>query len=304
MNGRGRVAAFPGVPFFAVVLALAACGSPTPTPPGTGPDATAPTPGGASASTQVDGVIVTLALSAERVAAGGRIRVGISALNAGLGPVSYMSGGCGPIMGIAIGGPPVAGESAGVPPGGQGWEAALALARWSALSQAGPGLDWIRSPNLPDDAAMACTADLAYDQIETGAAFTDEAVWIARSQDGAPAPAGAYTVTLEFPYAGRRARDEVQLDGTDTPPIRVTVPLTVEPGPEVATGSAAAIDAAIADPRVRAWAERSLSRERLSGATIALVDGRWRFRIMVEGGQTDAYIDPATGRVTEVLAGP
>ena len=82
-------------------------------------------------------------------------------------------------------------------------------------------------------------------------------------------------------------------------PIHVSVPLMVEPGPRVVLDAIAAIDAAIADPRVIVWANRGLTRQNLTGATITMIDGRWRWRIMQAGGQADVFIDPVSGRVVE-----
>jgi hypothetical protein len=252
---------------------------------------------------QADGVVVTLALSSDRVIAGDRIRIRISALNAGLGPVTYEAGGCGPIMGIAVSGPPPPDRALDGPPQGTDGAAILALAKWSALSQGGTQLDSIRTGNLPDDAAMACTSDLRYEEIAPGQTFTDEAVWIARIADGAPAPAGEYRVDFGFPFAGRRSTDDVPVDGQVVTPIPVAVPLTVEVGPKVAVDAEAAIDAAIARPEVAAWADRSLTRERLEGATITMPDGRWRWQIQYAGGQTEVFVDPVTGEVVETRLG-
>jgi hypothetical protein len=284
-----------------LALVLAGCGS---TAPSAGPEqgASAPAPEPVSATNQAEGVVVTLATSAARVTGGDRIRIRISALNAGLGPVTYEAGGCGPIMYLGVTGPPLAPRNT-VPPTGTGGAAILGLAKWSALSQGGTQLDPIRTPNIPDDAAMACTADLRYEEIAPGATFTDEAVWIARIADGSPAPAGEYAVELAFPFAGRQPRDAAGPDGPVVKPIKVAVPLTVEPGPKVVVDADAAIDAAIADPRLVAWADEKLTRESLSGATITMVDGRWRWRIEYQGGRTEVYIDPVTGEVVDLRLG-
>jgi hypothetical protein len=284
-----------------LALVIAGCGPTPPTPSADLPGVPAGRP--VSATNQSDGVVVTLAISSDRVVAGERIRLRVSALNAGLGPVTYMAGGCGPIGTITVDGP------AGVPPAGpaeqppQGTTGAdvLALARW-ASSPAG-GIDWIRTPGIPDDAAMGCDASLRKESIEPGETFTDEAVWIARTGDGLPAPGGDYTFRLEFPYLGRLAPEDVGPDPV-VRPIPVALPLAVEGGPVFAVGAAAAIDAAMADPAVMAWAERSLTRERLEGATISFVDGRWRWQIRYTGGQTEVYVDPNSGAVVETRFGP
>ncbi len=288
-----------------VVLAIvaAACG---PTPPSASiesPGAQVPAGEPASATNQADGVVVTLAISSDRVAAGDRIRLRVSALNAGLGPVTYMAGGCGPIGTISIDGPPVDVAAAGEPPPGTSGADVLALARWSALSQAGDGIDWIRTPGIPDDAAMGCDASLAYEDIDPGATFADEAVWIARTADGQPAPGGDYTFRLEFPFVGRVAANDVGPDPVVTP-IPVLLPLTVEGGPAAAVDAATAIEAAMANPALLEWADRSLTRERLTGATISFVDGAWRWQIRYQGGQTEVIVDATTGAVIDTRLGP
>ena len=286
-----------------VVIALVGCGGTQPSSSAASPDGQVPIGQPVSATNQADGVIVTLALSSDRVTAGDRIRVRISALNAGLGPVAYEAGGCGPIMGITVSGPPLQADAVDDPPQGTDGAAVLGLAKWSALSQGGTQLDWIRTEGMPDDSAMACTADLRYEDIAPGETFTDEAVWIARIGDGAPAPAGEYRVDFGFPFAGRTSKDDVPFEGQVVTPIPVAVPLTVEAGPKVAVDAEAAIDAAIAHPEVAAWAERSLTRERLEGATITMIDGRWRWQIRYAGGQTDVFVDPVTGEVVETRIG-
>lgn len=253
-----------------------------------------------SATTQRDGVIVTLAASSDRVRAGDRIRLRVTALNAGLGPAAYMAGGCGPIGAITIGGgPQVMPRDAGDPPQGTDPASVLGLARWSALSQSGPGVDWIRIGDVPDDLPIGCDADLRYEDLDPGETFADEASWIARTGDGLPAPSGEYTIDLAFPFAGRRTAEEAGVAEDGVAPIVVSVPITVEGGEPPAVDAVAALDAAVADPEVLAWAERALTRERLTGATISFVDGRWRFRIGYEGGEADVYVDPATGAVVE-----
>jgi hypothetical protein len=291
-----------------LMMTVLACGATPPPPSGggpgssqvaSGPPAVAGVP--VSATNQADGLIVTLALSADRVAAGDRIRLRVSALNAGLGPVTYMAGGCGPIETITIDGPPVDPVPVGNPPQGTSGADVLALARWASLPAG--GLDWIRTPGLPDDAMMGCDASLRYEDIDPGATFSDEAVWIARTGDNLPAPGGDYTFRLEFPFVGRVAAADVGPDPAVTP-IPVEVGLVVEGGPAVAVDAAAAVDAAMADPAVLAWAEQSLTRERLTGATISFVDGAWRWQIRYEGGQTEVIVDATTGEVIERRLGP
>ena len=283
----------------ALATVLAACAPAPPRSAQESPLVGAPIGKGASASTQADGVLVTLALSADTVVGGERISIRISALNVGLGPVAYSAGGCGPIMNVAVEGPPIAARPVLDPPQAGGGEGALALAKWSALSQGDAQLDTVRTSGIPDDAFVACTADLRYEDIDPGETFTDDGAWIARIGDGAPAPAGAYSVRFDFPFAGRVTKDQVDVDAVPGQPIHVSVPLTVEPGLEVVVDADAAIDAAIADPRVLAWAQRGLTRENLTGATITMVDGRWRWRIMQAGRQADVFIDPVSGRVVE-----
>lgn len=298
---RGLAAAARGLVPAAFGLMAMGCGSSLPTSTVESPGAAGAIGRPVSATNQADGVLVTLAISSDRVIAGERISIRISALNAGLGPVAYEAGGCGPIMGIVVTGPPIPSRT-DVMPEGTGAAAILGLAKWSALSQGGTQLDWIRTPGMPNDVAMACTADLRYDEIAPGGTFTDDAVWIARIADGAPAPAGDYAVRLDFPFAGRRAKEDVPVDVRAESPIAVSVPLLVEPGPKVVVDAEAAIDAAIADPDVMAWA-RSLTRERLTGSTITMIDGRWRWRIEHVGGQADVYVDPVTGAVLEKRLG-
>jgi hypothetical protein len=295
MRRRNRIL-YPGLAL-AAALIVVACGT-APSPSSATP---APLGQAVSATNQRDGVVVTLAASSDRVRAGDRIRLRITALNAGLGPAAYMAGGCGPIGAITVsGGPQVAPRDVGDPPQGADPASVLGLARWSALSQGSPGLDWIRAAGIPDDIAMGCPADLRWEDLDPGESFTDEAVWIARTGDAVPAPPGEYLVELAFPFAGRRTAEEAGAADDRTPPIAVAVLVVVEGGGAPAVDAVAAVDAAVADPDVLAWAGRTLTRERLTGATITYVDGRWRFRIGVSGGgDADIWVDAQTGAVVE-----
>jgi hypothetical protein len=294
-EGRRRLAAV-----VATMLAVTACATPAPAPSA----AVGPTPEArpVATTTQHDGVVVTLSLAADRVAAKAMLKVRMDVLNAGLGPVSYQSSGCGPLW-LTFDGPPVPLPPEPIPvdpPSGD----ALALAKWSATT-GGRALDPVRvgrAMDLPDAAHIGCTADLGFDEIAPGGTLSVDGGWIAQTTDGAGAPPGSYRATLSFPFAGRVAKQDV---GDELAPIVVVTPFTVDGPGQPAISFVGAVDRAIGDGRVRAWAATRLTRETLGGAEIFLTDRGWRFRIHYRpGNTTTVWVDPASGAVTGVELGP
>jgi len=266
-----------------------------PAPAGTDPGADAPVNKPVSATAQHDGVIVTVSASAGRVNAGEPIHVRVDVLNAGLGEVSWQSGGCELLNGFAIDGPELE-----QPPEGRAWPDAAGLAKWSATT-GGVALEWVRSPDLPDGVAFACPADLRYEDIAPGETITADAVWSGRTSDGVPAPPGAYRVMYAFPFMGRMPADQLPLEPPAPQPIEVAVPIVLDGPAFKGIPSTTAVDAALGDPRVTRWISDHLTKQRLTGAEIRLVDDRWRFTIKVDGDRaTVIFVDPATGTVDEV----
>jgi hypothetical protein len=297
-----RLRASMGALAMAGFVCLAACGTPpTPSAEGAVP---------AAATVERDGLRVTLSISADRVAGGQTLRLRIDALNIGTDRAAYESGGCGPLGAVTIEAPHGVGEAGPIadPPGGDSVDAVLGLAKWSAAPQPNPGLELVRGANVPDDVHVLCTADLGFEDIAPGATFSAQGSWPVRRTDGTPPPAGAYTVSLPFPFAGRATAGEVLADGSEAwravKPVTVEVPFRVLPADGPSIDAVEAVDAAIADPRVRAWAAVRLSRTGLEGSTIRWVDGRWRWRIQARDGTVDILVDGGTGRVLDPVPQP
>jgi hypothetical protein len=280
-----------------LVIVLAGCAS---TPPSGSPGPASSGASGAAvepvvASAERDGVVVTLRASADRVVAGQPIQFRVDVRNAGAGKVSWQSGGCELLNGFAIDGPPVP-----QPPEGAGWPDASGLAKWSATT-GGVALEAVRSPNVPEGVAFGCPADLRYEDIDPGETISADAVWSGRTSDGVPAPPGAYRLTYGFPFLGRLPADQLGPDPPAAQPIGVALPVVLEGEAFDGLPSTLAIDAAFSDPRVAAWVNDYLAKERLGGAEIRLVDGRWRFTIhLVDDRSTVVFVDPSTGRVEGV----
>jgi hypothetical protein len=243
---------------------------------------------------QRDGVVVTLSASTDHIAAGDLIRLRVDVLNAGLDTVSWQSGGCELLNGFSVDGPEVV-----QPPAGRAWPEAAGLAKWSATT-GGDHLEGISGPALPEDQPMGCPANLDYDDIGAAQTISTDAVWWGRSTEGVPADPGTYQVKYAFPFVGRTPSDRLEPDPA-VRPIDVVIPIVLDGRPFDGLPSTLAIDAAFADPRVAGWVDEHLSRERLFGAEIRLVDGRWRFTINVAGDRsTVVLIDPATSAVVDV----
>ena len=122
-SGYGRH--LPGVPALVagLALAMAACA--------TNPVEGTLAPGPASASTTRDGVVVTVAASDDTVTGGDTIRLRVTVLNAGLGPVTWQSGGCGLLQWFGIDGPDLEQPPAGqVWPGGRQPDQVVGHGRW------------------------------------------------------------------------------------------------------------------------------------------------------------------------------
>jgi hypothetical protein len=279
-QGAGKL---PGLVAIAAIV-LAGCGGDAP-----------PTPDPVSVSAERDAVIVRLSTSADRLMAGEPIRLRVDVQNAGMDGVSWQSGGCELLDGFEIDGPPLS-----QPPEGRLWPDAAGLAKWSATA-GGVALEDVGNPTIANGVPTICPADLRYEDIQPGDTISADALWSGRSTDGVPAPPGAYRLRFAFPFIGRVAAAQI---GPDTPaprPIDVELPIVLDGQPFDGIPSTLAVDAAFADPRVGAWVDGHLPKERLNGAEIRLVDGRWRFTISVAGDRsTVVFVDPATGTVVDV----
>ena len=248
-----------------------------------------------SATAQRDGVLVTLSASTDHIAAGELIQLRVDVFNAGLDTVSWQSGGCQLLNGFSVDGPAVA-----QPPEGLVWPEAAGLAKWSATTD-GVRLAGISSATLPEGQPMGCPANLDYDDIAAAQTVSTNAVWWGRSTDGVPAAPGAYQIRYAFPFVGRMPSDRLGPEDPVVRPIDVVIPIVLDGQAFEGLPSTLAIDAAFADPRVASWVDQHLTRERLFGAEIRMVDGRWRFTISVAGDRsTVVLIDPATGAVVDV----
>lgn len=282
----------------ALCLVVVACG-PGPTPPGNGAGSAAP---GGVVTANDSGVARSIALSSATVKGGQTISIAVAVTNIGLDELTYESGGCGATAGISVSGPPVteAPFNENAPPVDTNGAPILALARWAALANFGPELDTIRKPGWPADAAFGCRANLAFDQLAPGGHLEDTWQWTARNGFHVPAAPGAYTVRFVFPLVGRGMVDPGMDDVREGfAGVAVEAPLTVLPADArmpVLTADQA-IMAAIADPDVKAWANRALTRETMQDAKILFVDGVWRWTIGYPGGVGSIDIDPSNGTI-------
>lgn len=275
------------------ILSVAGCASPPASPPTSAVPTEPDRPEPVSVSTQRNGVVVTVSASAGRVVSGDRVDLRIDVLNAGFGPVTWRSGGCELLNTVLVEGPPMA-----QPPAGRDWPSAAGLAKFSATA-GGTAIDGIRAPGVPDDAAFGCRMDLFYDEIDPGQTISAEAVWFARTSDGAPAAPGAYRIAYAFPYVGRMPSDEIgpdpQVEG-----IALGLDVAVDGTAFAGLPPTLAIDAALADARVAAWFA-DLPAPQMNGAEIRYVDGQWRFTVKVAGDrETVVFMDAASGRIAEV----
>lgn len=269
-----------------IALLAAACAS--------GPDEASLAVTSTSVTATRDGVIVAISVDDDAVTGGDKVRIRVTVLNAGLGPVSWQSGGCGLIQWFGFEGPGIP-----QPPQGVAWPGVAGLAKWSATA-GGVSWSWIRKPEIADGVLMACPANLAFDEIGPGETITADGVWTATTTDGVVAPPGQYRITYAFPFVGRLAMGQLPPEPAIRP-IAVALPIAVGGDAFGGIASTQAIDAALADPRVARWITDRLPKERLTGAEILLVDGTWRFSIHVrEDRSTVVLIDPATGRVDQV----
>ena len=284
-----------GVVLLVMACVVAACGGEPPTSPGG--DATKVAEP-VTASAQADGVLVTVVLSAGRVAAGETVDVEVRVRNAGMGAVSWQSGGCELLNGFSSEAP-----TFDQPPAGREWPGAMGLAKWSATT-GGVSIEPVRPAGLPAGMNFGCPSDLRVGEIQPGGTETAEAEWPVLRSDGVPGPAGVYRIGYSFPLIGRVPADQVR-DPFGTRPIVLEVPVTVTGTPFAGIASTQAIDAAFADARVAAWATARLTQQTLAGAEIRLVDGRWRFTIrLMDDRATVVLVDAETGGVVDVeLAG-
>ena len=279
-----------------LAIALTGCGpAPAPTSGSVPSGDVAPAFRPVAVSAQRDGVVVTVSASSDLVAAGDPIQLRVDVLNAGLDGVTWESGGCGLLDGFAIEGPDLA-----QPPAGRDWPDAAGLAKWAATT-GDVRLADIGRPDVPDGLLVACAANLDYDEIEAARTVSADALWSGRSTDGVPAPPGSYTLKYAFPLVGRVRMNQIGPEPPAIRPIEVALPVRLEGTAFAGIPSTLAIDAALSDPPVTNWVDAQLPKERLNGAEIRLVDGRWRFTIMVaDERSTVVYVGPATGGVDEV----
>jgi hypothetical protein len=249
------------------------------------------------ASTARDGVIVTVRAAAGRLETGTELKVRVEIQNVGEGPVTWQSGGCGLLEWFSVEGPPIP-----QPPAGEAWPDAAGLAKWSATS-GGVAISWIGPLNPPEGVVIGCPSNLAYDDIAPGETIVADAEWQATTTEGVPVPPGSYRITYAFPFIDRIPADGL-LEVPEPPaprPIELALPILVGGAAFAGIPSTLAIDAATRDPRVAQWIDDKLPKERLNGAEIRLVDGRWRYTIFVAGERsTVVTVDPASGRVEEV----
>lgn len=274
----------------AMILAIAGCGA------APGPARLDPDPAGEPvvASTQRDGVVVMLTASTDRIASLGVVELRVEIINASLETVAWRSGGCELLDDFRVLSPPVP-----QPPAGRAFPGTADLAKFSATS-GGVSIDLVRAgPAQP--IVVGCPADLRFEDIEPGATLSIDAAWVARTTDGAPAPPGDYRIAFAFPWVARGRADALPPEPPPARPIPLEVSVKVVGKPFAGIASTLAVDAALADPRVADWVSRHLPKERLDGAEIRLVEGRWQFTIFVDGDRsTIALVDPDTAAVVDV----
>jgi hypothetical protein len=301
------------VPLVLVGLLLTGCATPGRTPTPSGPSGSAtPSPLDripVSNSVLRDGVRLTIQLDAGQVTGGDEIRLIVEATNTEPGIVMWQGGGCDLLGNIVLEGPPIETVPIGDPPQTNDAAGITGLIRWAALSDRGSGHTMFVPPNMPAGANFGCPSDLRINELKPGETERVEAIWHGTTTDGIPAPAGAYRVTVSFPYLERMAVGPFEGDPfADAKPIVVEVPYQVVGSAWQGISAAAALDRALADARVQGWIAGGLQRTEIGGATIRLTDGAiWRFEVTVmdattgqAAGTTVVDIDPASGAVTRV----
>ena len=289
-------------PILALAVLVIACGTPAPS---TAPDPADPSADvGPSLTVERDGVLVTASLEVDPVVAGDVVRIGASVVNVGPGTLFWQAGGCDLLDDLQVGGPAVEDEPVPDPPQGDDPAAIAGLIRWAALVSDVGERSTVLPPGTPPGQMLACTSDLGVGELEPGGVATVEAIWPATLVDGRPVEAGEYVLRFAFPFAGRQPAPPFAGDISGTDPIVVDVPFEVVGEPWVGITPAQAVDAALADARVREWLLRAVDRSSFAGSSVRLVDGRWRIEIRLldaggaQGPTARIEVDPATGTVT------
>jgi hypothetical protein len=293
-----------------VVLGCTAPGAPS-SSPASSPSASAAAPIDripVMNSVSRDGVTLTLQIDAGRVAAGDAVRLIASVTNTQPGVVMWQGGGCDLLGNLLLKGPAVAQVPLPDPPQGEDPASITGLIRWAALASSGGGPSMFVPPNLPPGAAFGCTADLRVNELAQGQIERIEAIWHGRTGDGLPAPAGAYSVQVSFPFLTRQAAPPFEGDPiADAKPIVLEVPYEVVGAPWQGLSAAEALDIALADGRIQAWIAGGLKRTEVGGARVTFEDGGvWRIEVDVQGptgdtaGVTLVEVHPETGAVMRV----
>jgi hypothetical protein len=274
-----------------LLLAAIAMGCAAGSSPGSGDSTTEPV----EASAARDGVTVSLLVDRTSVEAGGDVTATVAVRNVDPGVVIWQGGGCQLQGDFAV----ESVRALAAPPIGHVWDGDKNVIKQIALTDAYA----VQGPVPPErahvDVAVACTADLAYNELQPGEEVRATIVWVASTVAGSPAPAGDYVVSARFPYVGRDIRDPIMnVDpSVAIEPIVASAVVTVADHPPIPDPSEA-MDAILADPAFTDWLPAH-GRGSWNSVAIRFVDGAWVIQVRYEPNRMlSARRDPATGAVT------
>lgn len=213
---------------------------------GCGGDQSSAEPSAAEASSERDGVRVSLSVERAALPAGVRAWALVSVENTSPAVRRYQGGGCDFLASVTI-----ETASAVTPDPGRDWKGIAGkfkqlVGPHAGASSAGSFID----EQFADQGQVVCTADLGVNEIKPGQRLEMRAAWNGEIF-GVVAPPGPARVKASFPYLGPVAR----ADAFDDPPqpVEATVPVEVIDEGRRLLSPGQAIDAALQDPRFAAW---------------------------------------------------
>ena len=241
-----------------------------------------------------DGMIVTLTLGAQRIAAGDPLALTIRVRNDGPGVASFVGTDCQVVSAVSIEGPRLPERDPG-----RTWEGDADILKRTTLSGDAPfGPALTRAQWEAGWLEGGCDAVGHVAQLNAGQTVTLDGIWPTLTPFGEPVRGGQYRVTLALGYLGREP--DPDLDDVPSPieasGVVVIEPATVPPG----ISPAQAMDTVLADPTFAAWLAR-LPLERWDGGDLRYGDRQWRFTVGFDMGEGEARVrvDAISGLVLE-----
>ena len=252
-----------------------------------------------NASTEADGIRITLALDRMHSSFGERVWADVSVENIGSDVVHWgHSGSCAWPAGVMLT------TDAVVPDYGADWPGEAGILKRITVDDPDVWLFGFAPEAMVDiEGHWGCTADLVPDEILPGARLSHRFAWDTVGMNGMPPPGGRYVAESVFAYQGRG----------DVPPseedfgkqISVQVSLDVEePAREYVTPGEA-MDALLGNETfIRLLADNP--RTQWNSSTLQWVDESWQLEIAQEApyGPLVATVDAITGSVSGVEVRP